>query len=56
MEKGKAKVGHNVKTEYNYCKCGGNVSVTLKFANGKLTPEAECDACHKTARYPKLLK
>jgi len=53
--KGQAKVGHNVKTQYNYCKCGGLVNVTLKFRKGNLTPEAECSTCHKTARKPRDL-
>jgi hypothetical protein len=55
VPKGQAKVGHNVKTKTNLCRCGGTVKVVSRFARGKLTPLAECDSCHATARKPKDL-
>jgi hypothetical protein len=49
-----ARVGGTV-TEKFYHNDGGQILVTMKFRNGKLIPEAECQLCHAVSRRVKDL-
>jgi hypothetical protein len=50
-----AKTAHGAKTQKHFCECGGLISVSMKFKNNRLKPEAECGTCHKTARQVRSL-
>jgi hypothetical protein len=47
--------GHGIKTQKFYHSCGGQIFVKLLFKNRKLTPMAECEKCHVSARKPSLI-
>ena len=49
-----ARVGGTVTQKFFHSD-GGQILVKLKFKNGHLMPEAECQLCHATARHIKDL-